>query len=108
MKLRAFIGSSSESLNVANAIKHNLREEVACVVWTDGFFTLSRTTLETLVTRIDEFDLGIFVFGRDDAITSRGSALSATRDNVIYEFGLFSAAVLGRIARLSYAQRTGR
>ena len=76
-------------MNVANAIKHNLRDEADYVVWTDGFFTLSRTTLETLVARIDEFDLGIFVFGRDDKITSRGSVLSATRDNVIYEFGLF-------------------
>jgi hypothetical protein len=76
-------------LNVSNAIKHNLRDEIECVVWTDGFFSLSRTTLDTLIARIDEFDLGVFVFGRDDTITSRGTVLSATRDNVIYEFGLF-------------------
>jgi hypothetical protein len=89
MRLRAFIGSSSKSLNVSNAIKHNLGDELDCVVWKDGFFPLSRTTLETLVKKVDEFDLGIFVFGQDDIVSSGGPILSVTRDNVIYEFGLF-------------------
>ena len=89
MKLRAFIGSSSKNLNISNAIKHNLHNEVECIVWKDGFFRLSRTTLETLVTRVDEFDLGIFVFGQDDTVSIGGIAGPATRDNVIYEFGLF-------------------
>jgi hypothetical protein len=57
MKLCAFIGSSSKSLNVSNAIKHNLRREINCVVWEDGFFKLSRTTLETLVNRWHHRDL---------------------------------------------------
>lgn len=89
MKPRAFIGSSSKSVNVSNAIKHNLRDDIDCVVWTDGFFKLSRTTLETLVDGIDEFDLGIFVFAQDDAISSGDAVFSVTRDNVIYEAGLF-------------------
>ena len=70
MKLRAFIGSSSENLNVANAIKHCLQSEIDCTVWTDKFFKLSRTTIETLSTEVDNFDVGIFVFGEDDALTS--------------------------------------
>jgi hypothetical protein len=89
MNLRAFIGSSSESLNIANAIKHSLSGEIDCTVWTDRFFKLSRTTIETLSTEVDNFDVGIFVFGEDDALSSRGASFSVTRDNVLFEYGLF-------------------
>jgi len=89
MNLRAFIGSSSESLNVANAIRHALKGEIDCTVWTDSFFKLSQTTIETLSTGVDKFDVGIFVFGEDDTLSSRGADFSAPRDNVIFEHGLF-------------------
>ena len=90
MKPRAFIGSSSKSVNVSNAIKQQSprRYRLRCVDGF-GFFKLSRTTLETLVDGIDEFDLGIFVFAQDDAISSGDAVFSVTRDNVIYEAGLF-------------------
>ncbi|MGF7181616.1 nucleotide-binding protein [Tunturiibacter psychrotolerans] len=89
MKLHAFIGSSSENLNVANALRHNLKDVLDCQVWTDDFFKLSHTTIETLTTGIDKFDLGIFVFGKDDAVISRGVDSFGPRDNVIFEHGLF-------------------
>src|SRR5208283_1624094 len=89
MNLRAFIGSSSESLNVANAIRHALEREIDCTVWTESFFKLSQTTIETLSARVDEFDVGIFVFGADDLLSSRGADFSAPRDNVVFEHGLF-------------------
>lgn len=90
MKLRAFIGSSSESLNVANAIRNALQAEgIECKVWTEGFFRLSHFTLETLSNGVDEFDVGIFIFGEDDTVSSRGVVYSATRDNVVFELGLF-------------------
>ena len=68
MKLRAFIGSSSENLNVANALAHNLNDVLDCQVWTDNFFKLSHTTIETLTTGIDEFDTRDFCVrkGRHD------------------------------------------
>jgi predicted nucleotide-binding protein len=89
MNLRAFVGSSSESLNVANAIKHALEHEIDCTVWTESFFKLSQTTIETLSTEVDKFDVGIFVFGADDMLSSRGADFSVPRDNVVFEHGLF-------------------
>lgn len=56
MKLRAFIGSSSENLNVANALKHNLAKELEYTLWNDYFFKLPHNTLETLINRVDEFE----------------------------------------------------
>ena len=89
MKLRAFIGCSSENLNVANALKHNLKDVLDCQVWKDSFFKLSHTTIETLMKGLDEFNLGIFVFGKDDVISSRGTESFGPRDNVVFEHGLF-------------------
>lgn len=88
MKLRAFLGSSSESEPIARAIAKNL-SEIDCQVWTDNFFKLSTTTIETLSARVEEFDIGIFVFGEDDAVRSRKKLSAAPRDNVIFEAGLF-------------------
>lgn len=89
MRLKAFIGSSSENLNVANAIKHSLEPDVECTVWTDSFFRLSKTAIESLSGGVDAFDMGIFVFGGDDSVISRGTTYIAPRDNVIFEYGLF-------------------
>jgi hypothetical protein len=91
MKLEVFVGSSSESLNVANAIKHLLdSDDIECTVWAkESFFRLSHSTIETLTVAVDRFDAGIFVFADDDEIVSRGVDFSAPRDNVIFEHGLF-------------------
>jgi hypothetical protein len=89
MKLRVFIGSSSESLNVANAIKRGLGNDIECTVWTDSFFRLSSSTIDDLSAGVDKFDAGIFVFGDDDMLLSRGVDFLAPRDNVLFEHGLF-------------------
>jgi predicted nucleotide-binding protein len=73
MKLRVFIGSSSESLNVANAIQHGLGSDIECVVWPDSFFKLSSSTINDLAAGLDKFGAGIFVFGDDDKPRQRKS-----------------------------------
>jgi hypothetical protein len=91
MKLRVFIGSASEDLNIANTIKNELQPEFECVVWDEkGVFKLSKTPLSSILEQIDDFDVGIFVFGAHDAVTSRGITSTAARDNVIFEHGLFA------------------
>ena len=35
------------------------------------------------------YDFGIFVFGDDDRLESRGEIRTVARDNVLFEFGLF-------------------
>jgi predicted nucleotide-binding protein len=58
-------------------------------VWTDSFFRLSSSTIDDLSAGIDKFDAGIFVFGDDDKLLSRGVDFLAPRDNVIFEHRLF-------------------
>lgn len=91
MKLRTFIGSAFEDLNIANAIKYHLQPELDCVVWNEpGVFKLSKTPLSSILELIEDYDVGIFVFGAHDKTTSRKKTFVAARDNVVFEHGLFA------------------
>jgi hypothetical protein len=89
MKPRIFIGSSTESLDVAYALQENLEHDANVTVWSQGVFKLSNNTLHDLVNILDNIDYGVFILAADDLIQSRNSTNSVTRDNVIFEFGLF-------------------
>lgn len=95
MKPKIFIGSSVEGLNVAYAIQQNLTHDAEPTVWDQGIFDLSKTTIESLTKAVNESDFGIFVFSPDDITKMRGSEHNSIRDNVIFEFGLFTGK-LGR------------
>lgn len=90
-----FIGSSSESLDIAEALQEGLDHEVEATVWSQGFFELMKSTMETLEVAISRFDFGLFVFTPDDVTRMRGAESPAVRDNVLFELGLF----LGRLGR---------
>jgi hypothetical protein len=89
MKPVLFIGSSSESLDVAYAAQENLEDCAQVIVWTQGLFDLSRNFLDSLLDTLDETKFGLFVFAPDDLTRIRGQAMETTRDNVIFELGLF-------------------
>lgn len=95
MKPRVFIGSSVEGLNVAYAVQQNLTHDAEPTVWDQGIFELSQTTMESLTKAVDESDFAVFVFSPDDVTKMRGTDHTTVRDNVIFEFGLFSGK-LGR------------
>src|ERR1700722_13046737 len=95
MKPKAFVGSSSEGLNVAYALQSELEDDGDFTVWSQGVFRPSEFTLESLVKAVETANLGIFVFSADDVVKMRGAENASVRDNVLFEFGLF----VGRLGR---------
>ena len=94
-KPRIFIGSSVESLPVAEAIHLNLEHDMEITLWRAGTFSLSNQTVDDLIAKACWVDFGLFVFTPDDIALIRNSKHSVTRDNVVFELGLFIGA-LGR------------
>lgn len=94
-KARVFIGCSVEALRVAEAVQRYLDYGTEPVVWNQGIFQLSETSIESLIKELDKVDFGIFVFNADDVVNIRGQTSMSTRDNVIFELGLF----VGRLGR---------
>lgn len=93
MKPSCFVGSSSESKNIANAVQSCLRDDLDVTVWTQVEFRLNQPTLATLIQAISCYDYAIFVFAADDEMRLREETMLSTRDNVIFELGLFMAAL---------------
>jgi len=88
-----FVGSSSESLDVAYAVQENLEFTAEVTVWTQGVFEVSRLTLDALMRAIDTFDFAIFIFTPDDVLRIRDQTYQAVRDNVVFELGLFTGGL---------------
>lgn len=88
-----FIGSSSEGLDVARAIKEQFDAEADVDLWNEGVFQLNTSYLESLLRATSLYDFAVLVLTPDDLVTSRGTRRAAPRDNVIFEHGLF----LGRL-----------
>lgn len=91
-KAKIFIGSSSESLNVAEAININLDHEMEVTIWRNGF-DLSQITLDALIQKANESDFSLFVFSPDDIALIRQQEKQIVRDNVLFELGLFIGAI---------------
>ena len=92
-----FVGSSRESLPIAEAIRNGLaRDAIDVRPWSaGGVFGASQTTIDALVAQVEIADFALLVFGPDDQIRSRNKDHVGPRDNVIFEMGLF----LGRLGR---------
>jgi hypothetical protein len=98
MKPRIFIGSSTGGLNYARAIQVHLNSDAECVVWDQGLFLPSLSTLGNLDSFRAEFDFAIMIFSSDDHINKGGTGTNMSwraRDNVVFETGLMMAS-LGR------------
>lgn len=89
-----FIGSSSEGRDIAQHV-HNVlcKEPVVSRIWSEGVFTASKTTIESLVGVASEADFAVLVFTLDDVTASRGRKRPSPRDNVVFELGLLMGAI---------------
>jgi len=92
---RAFIGSSTEGLAVAQAIQELLDPVAECTIWNQGVFPPGGTFIDSLQDARLMYDFAIIVLTADDTTTSRGETAPAPRDNLLFELGLFAGA-LGR------------
>lgn len=90
-----FIGSSSEGLSVASALKENLDHDADAVVWNQNAFELGTTYLESLLKQLHKADFAILVLTQDDITISRKQRTTSPRDNVLFELGL----AIGTIGR---------
>ena len=95
MKLRVFIGSSTESLSVARAVQLELDYWAETTIWSQGVFTPSSNTLDSLMGASGDYDFGVFIFTADDILRIRQQEFSTARDNVVFELGLF----IGRLGK---------
>lgn len=97
-KVKVFIGSSSEGIEIADNIKLILSkraEDVEVTVWTEGVFEKNYSFLESLIKAADMFDFAIIALTADDLTMSREVEKWTARDNTLFELGLF----MGRLGR---------
>ena len=52
-----FVGSSSEGLDVARAVRALLAEDAEVTLWNEGFFIITDTFIESLVNALPRFVL---------------------------------------------------
>lgn len=102
-----FIGSSTERLPIAYALKEILSDCAKVTVWDEApEFSLGESILQGLTKVGEIYDFALLVFGPDDTTMMRGINLPTIRDNVIFELGLFMGQMgTGRALWLSPSGR---
>jgi len=92
-KSRVFIGSSSECKPFLDALYVELERDFDLYPWDYNFFQPSSFALEDFEKKAKQFDFAIFILHPDDYTISRENIMATTRDNVIFEIGLFIGAI---------------
>jgi hypothetical protein len=98
-KPRIFLGSSGKQQKLLQALTRGLEDVAEVEPWTTSF-NPGTTTLGRLLELAREVDFAAFVFARDDwtsnsppASDPSGPGQASPRDNVVFEAGLFGAAL---------------
>lgn len=107
MKPSIFIGSSSEALTLATAVKDELGKYFNADLWSENLFDLGEDTLNNLLRFVQCYDFAILVLTDDDQTIGRNVTQASPRDNVVLELGLFMGALGRRRAFQLVAQTAG-
>src|SRR5262245_35753678 len=96
---RIFLGSSGKQQRLLQGLTRGLEDVAHVEPWTTSF-NPGTTTLERLLELTREVDFAAFAFAQDDWTTNTppasdpsGSGQASPRDNVVFEAGLFGAAL---------------
>src|SRR5688500_20310996 len=90
VKPTLFIGSSTQRLPIARALKEVLYGCADVTLWQDApEFQLGLSLLNGLTKVGERYDFALLVFGQDDCTMMSGVEVPTVRDNVIFELGLF-------------------
>lgn len=90
---RVFIGAPTEDGGLAVALQELLEKCSSARVWNQKVFEANRGSLESLFAAVDEYDFACFLAPPVDVVETRNETHPVTRDNIIFEYGLF----LGRL-----------
>jgi CRP/FNR family cyclic AMP-dependent transcriptional regulator len=104
---KLFIISSTEALDVAEAIRASLELDVFSTIWNEGVFFAGGYSLESLEKAVSESDFAVAIAQSDDIVETRGSRHPTLRDNVLFELGLFMGKLGRHRALLIHPQVTG-
>jgi len=94
-KPSVFVGSSREAIPYARAVCSQLEYNAQVNPWYAGTFGANDYTMEALERELAANDFGVFVFAADDVAMIRQKPAFITRDNTLFELGLF----WGRLGR---------
>jgi hypothetical protein len=89
---KIFIGSSSEGLKIAQNIEKKLGDFAKCTIWPNAF-EFGKSNFDNLAEQIAFYDYAILIATGDDTIVSRGKRQKGGRDNILFEFGLFTGGL---------------
>ncbi|MBB3112790.1 putative nucleotide-binding protein [Paenibacillus phyllosphaerae] len=90
-----FIGCSREAIHYARAVSAQLEYHAQVNPWYAGTFQANDFTMEALERELDANDFAVFIFAADDVALIRQKPVFITRDNTVFEMGLF----WGRLGR---------
>ncbi|MBM7565031.1 TIR domain-containing protein [Paenibacillus sacheonensis] len=88
-KPNVFIGCSREAIDYARAAASHLERKAQVNPWYAGTFGAGDYTMEALERELAANDFGVFIFAAEDVAMIRGRLTFVTRDNTLFELGLF-------------------
>jgi cytidyltransferase-like protein len=111
MPHKIFIASSGKTRDWATDLQETLDPITAEIfefeVWHQDIFSPSSFVLPDLLRKAASSSAAIFIFGPDDNIEINGESKTITRDNVIFELGLFTGHLgLNRVLIISPSDKS--